>query len=123
MFMLSKETYLDKMRGCWLGKAIGGTLGAPFEPTRGAFDVEYYTTDLKNGMLPNDDLDLQLVRLNAAERFGASVSAELLAEYWMLNSIYEFCTHQNMNRFSCYTHMKQSMLSNWLSGPMPYNIH
>lgn len=84
MFMLSKETYLDKMRGCWLGKAIGGTLGAPFEPTRGAFDVEYYTTDLKNGMLPNDDLDLQLVWLNAAERFGASVSAELLAEYWML---------------------------------------
>ena len=84
MIKISKETYLDKMRGCWLGKAIGGTLGAPFEPTRGAFDVEYYTSDLSRGMLPNDDLDLQLVWLNAAERYGSSVSAEKLAEYWMI---------------------------------------
>ena len=59
---LSKSEYMDKMRGCWLGKSIGGTLGAPFEPTRGAFDVDYYTVDLSEGMLPNDDLDLQLVR-------------------------------------------------------------
>jgi ADP-ribosylglycohydrolase len=75
---------MDKMRGCWLGKSIGGTLGAPFEPTRGAFDVDYYTVDLTNGMLPNDDLDLQLVWLNAAERFKTDVNAEILADYWML---------------------------------------
>ena len=87
MIKLSKKNYLDKMRGCWLGKAIGGTLGTPFEPTRGVFDVDFYTTDLKNGMLPNDDLDLQLVWLNAAERFGCGISAEKLAEYWMLGII------------------------------------
>ncbi len=87
MTKLSKEIYLDKMRGCWLGKAIGGSLGAPFEPTRGAFDIEYYTTDLSSGMLPNDDLDLQLVWLNAAERYGSSVSAEKLSEYWILGIV------------------------------------
>jgi ADP-ribosylglycohydrolase len=80
---LSKSEYMDKMRGCWLGKSIGGTLGAPFEPTRGAFDVDYYTVDLSEGMLPNDDLDLQLVWLNAAERFKTEVDAGILSEYWM----------------------------------------
>lgn len=87
MKKLSKREYMEKMRGCWLGKSIGGTLGAPFEPTRGAFDVEYYTVDLSNGMLPNDDLDLQLVWLNAAERFKTEVDAGILADYWMLGVI------------------------------------
>ena len=87
MTRLSKQTYLDKMRGCWLGKAIGGTLGAPFEPTRGAFEIDFYTTDLQNGMLPNDDLDLQLVWLNACERYGACVNADKLAEYWILGIV------------------------------------
>lgn len=82
MKYLSKSEYIEKMRGCWLGKSIGGTLGTPFEPTRGAFDVEYYTTDLSNGMLPNDDLDLQLVWLNAAERYKTDLNASILADYW-----------------------------------------
>jgi ADP-ribosylglycohydrolase len=86
-FTLSKREYMDKMRGCWLGKSIGGTLGAPFEPTRGAFDIDYYTVDLSSGMLPNDDLDLQLVWLNAAERFKTEVNAGILADYWMLGIV------------------------------------
>ena len=40
---LNFDNYLDKMRGCWNGKNIGGTLGAPFEGMRGVFDVRYYT--------------------------------------------------------------------------------
>ena len=40
---LNFDNYLDKMRGCWNGKNIGGTLGAPFERMRGVFDVRYYT--------------------------------------------------------------------------------
>lgn len=35
------------------------------------------------GALPNDDLDLQLAWLCAAERFGTSVNAKILAEYWV----------------------------------------
>ena len=77
------RTYRDRVRACWLGKNIGGTLGAPFEGTRGVFPVTYYTHDLSVGVLPNDDLDLQLVWLMAAENYGARVNAEVLGEYWL----------------------------------------
>ena len=77
------STYLDKVRACWLGKNIGGTLGAPFESFRCAIDLDYYTHDLSKGVLPNDDLDLQLVWLNAAERHGTKVDAEILSNYWV----------------------------------------
>ena len=80
---LSKEEYRDKVRGCWLGKNIGGTLGAPFEAHRQAYDLEFYTHNLSVGALPNDDLDLQLSWLCAAERFGTAVDAKILAEYWV----------------------------------------
>lgn len=83
MRTLSKEAYKDKVRGCWLGKNIGGTLGAPFEAHREALDLDFYTEDLSNGVLPNDDLDLQLAWLNAAEEHGVKVDAKVLAEYWL----------------------------------------
>ena len=82
--VLSKENYYDKVRGCWLGKNIGGTLGAPFEAYRQAFDVDFYTHNYeKEGVLANDDLDLQLAWLNAAERFGPAVNSKILSEYWI----------------------------------------
>ena len=77
------STYQDRVRACWLGKNIGGTLGAPFEGHRGVFDLTFYTHDVKTGILPNDDLDLQLVWLLAAEKSGAAVNAEILGEYWL----------------------------------------
>ena len=77
------KEYKDKVRACWLGKNIGGSLGAPFECKRGTFDVEYYTHDLSEGALPNDDLDLQLVWLNAAEKYGKNLDSEILGEYWL----------------------------------------
>lgn len=83
MVSMSKEVYRDKVRGCWLGKNIGGTLGAPFEGRRVAEDIDFYTTDLSAGALPNDDLDLQLAWLCAAERYGNKVDSKVLAEYWI----------------------------------------
>ena len=80
---LTYQQYRDKVRACWLGKNIGGTLGAPFECIRGVYDIDYYTHDLSLGVLPNDDLDLQLIFLNAAERYGKSLTAEQLGEYWI----------------------------------------
>ena len=77
------NTYRDKVRACWLGKNIGGTLGAPFEGARGVFDVSYYTHDLSRGVLPNDDLDLQLIWLMAAEDYGTKLNSEVLGEYWL----------------------------------------
>ena len=80
---LSFKEYRDKVKACFLGKNIGGTLGAPFECIRGVYDIDYYTHDLSLGVLPNDDLDLQLVWLNAAEQYGRGVDAEILGEYWL----------------------------------------
>lgn len=79
---LSYDQYLEKVRGCWNGKNIGGTLGAPFECKRGVFDVSYYTQSLDKP-LPNDDLDLQLLWLNAVEKYGRHVNSHILGEYWL----------------------------------------
>ncbi len=79
---LSFAAYRDKVRGCWDGKNIGGTLGAPFECLRGVFDIDGYTQELGGEPLPNDDLDLQLVWLHAAEAYGSRVNAQILGEYW-----------------------------------------
>ena len=78
------KEYKNKVRGCWLGKNIGGTLGAPFEGYRAVHDIDFYTQDMSKGAAPNDDLDLQLVWLNAAERYGRNINASLLGEYWLL---------------------------------------
>lgn len=80
--ILNYDTYLDKLYGCWNGKNIGGTLGAPFECKRGVFEVDYYTQELDKP-LPNDDLDLQLVWLNAVEKYGRQVNSHILGEYWL----------------------------------------
>ena len=37
---LTFSDYKDKVRACWLGKNVGGTLGAPFECIRGVYDLE-----------------------------------------------------------------------------------
>lgn len=80
--ILKFDEYYDKVRACFLGKNIGGTVGAPFEGVTAVNNVEFYTHDIASGVLPNDDLDLQLVWLLAAEKFGKSVNSNILAEYW-----------------------------------------
>ena len=81
---LSLERYYDKVLGCWTGKNIGGTLGAPFEGQREMNDVKFYVQDLKGKPAPNDDLDLQLIWLLAAERFGIfNINERILGEYWL----------------------------------------
>ena len=78
------EEFRDKVLGCWTGKNIGGTLGAPMEGKREIFDVTFYMQDLKGNPAPNDDLDLQLVWLKAIEDHGIyNVNERLLGEYWM----------------------------------------
>ena len=81
---LNRETYLDKVLGCWAGKNIGGTLGAPMEGRREIFHCDFYTTPMDGEPAPNDDLDLQLVWLKAMEDFGPmNVNERILGEYWM----------------------------------------
>ena len=73
----------NRIKGCYTGKNIGGTFGAPFECKRQVNTVTFYTQDLSMGPPANDDLDLQLVWLNAVEKFGRTVDAHILGEYWL----------------------------------------
>ncbi len=80
---LNYQVYKDKVHACWIGKNIGGTMGTPYESQRELLDIKGFVTD-KNVVLPNDDLDLQLVWLTALERCGAAaINAQLLGEYWV----------------------------------------
>ena len=86
MNIINLEEYRDKVLGCWTGKNIGGTLGAPFEWQREVNDIDFYTQDLKGSPEPNDDLDLQLVWLHAIQDHGIdNITAPLLGEYWLGN--------------------------------------
>jgi len=82
---LNQDDYRNKVLGCWLGKNVGGTLGAPFEWIRQINDVSFYVQENLNGQpMPNDDLDIQLLWLCALEEKGLDVTAHRLAEYWCL---------------------------------------
>ncbi|MBR3866790.1 MAG: ADP-ribosylglycohydrolase family protein, partial [Butyricicoccus sp.] len=66
---LNFQNYKDKVSACWIGKNIGGTMGTPYEGRHEMQDIQGFVT--KPGeVLPNDDLDLQLVWLRALENVG-----------------------------------------------------
>ena len=54
------ENYRKKVLGAWLGKAVGGTLGQPWEGSRGPLALSFYDP-VPTDMMPNDDIDLQVV--------------------------------------------------------------
>lgn len=81
---LNLSEYRDKVMGCWLGKNIGGTFGAPYEGEPEPNDAEFYINIIPGEPLPNDDLDIQLVWLLAAEERGVRhLTPRILGEYWM----------------------------------------
>ena len=80
---LSLESYRDKLMGCFLGKNVGGTAGAPLEWLRQVNDFKFYLQELDGNPLPNDDLDIQLLWLIALEERGLDIDAKTLGEYWL----------------------------------------
>lgn len=93
---LTFNEYYDKVLGCYVGKNIGGTLGAPFECFRGLYDIGWFMQDVSKP-IPNDDLDLQLVWLRAVE-MEKFIDSHVLAEYWntyISASLAEYGTGKN----------------------------
>ena len=74
MKKLTYENYLDKVYGCFLGKTVIGTLGAPFEGVKMPLELPF-SPEMVNTMLPNDDLDLQILWLEVAEKRGTSFTS------------------------------------------------
>lgn len=80
---INKEEYKKKLNGCWMGKAIGGAIGMPYELTTEINHADGFSTP-KGEPVPNDDLDLQLVWLLAMEELGPkALTANALADYWL----------------------------------------
>lgn len=80
---INRQWYEDKVRACWIGKNIGGTMGAPFECKPEMQNISGFSTP-KGEPLPNDDLDLQTLWLKAVEERGIiNVNTRLLSEYWV----------------------------------------
>ncbi len=84
MATIAYDVYLDKVYGCFLGKTVIGTLGAPYEGIKMPLELPF-APDMINTMLPNDDLDLQVLWLDVAERYGKDFTSARLLE--------RFCTH------------------------------
>ena len=80
---LNADAYRDRVYACWIGKNIGGTMGAPYEGKRQIFDIKGFATE--SGIpVPNDDLDLQLIWLHAVESRGPlAINAATLGEFWL----------------------------------------
>jgi len=96
------DDYRDRVYACWLGKNIGGTLGAPYECQKKAQSLTYYDP-MPDESAPNDDLDLQLAWLRCLEDRGVDIFCGDLADYWVeyLSSYpwneYGFC-RRNLGR-------------------------
>lgn len=113
---LNREVYLDKVKGCFTGKNIGGTMGGPYEGTREMLDIKGFKTE-KGEPLPNDDLDLQLVWLQALEDHGPQhLDSEILGDYW-LSFVTPYWNEYGISK----TNMERGFAPS-LAGDMPNNI-
>jgi len=78
---ISYKTYLDRVYGCFLGKTVIGTLGAPFEGVKMPMELPF-RREMIDAMLPNDDLDLQILWLDVVEERGEDfTSRDLLKRF------------------------------------------
>lgn len=106
--VINPEVFRDKVMGCWLGKNAGGTLGEPFEEKFGRdemFDVHWYT-NLQEGGVPNDDLEMQLIWLQKLLEAGPGITSEDLIDAWL------DCVSYNFDEYGLSkTNMKKGLLA------------
>lgn len=86
---MTQECFYEKVRACWLGKNIGGTLGGPLEGRMELLDIKGYTQSFVEPE-ENDDLDLQLVNLHCVEQYGGNVNCSLLSREWLEHVHFEY---------------------------------
>ncbi len=79
--------YLDKVYGCFLGKTVAGTMGAPYEGIKMPLELEF-KPEMINTMLPNDDLDLQVLWLDVVKKYGEDFTSYDLQKCFCENCDY-----------------------------------
>lgn len=75
------DEFCSKVNGCFTGKTVGGTLGMKYEGSLDVHEVNYYNP-IPDKMLPNDDLDLQVINLENIIRTGLPICRYNLGETW-----------------------------------------
>lgn len=85
--MLPYAAYFDKLYGCFLGKTVAGTMGAPFEGIKMPLEMPF-RREMIDTMLPNDDLDLQVLWLDTVAKYG-----EDFTSYDLLESFARHCDY------------------------------
>lgn len=78
---ISLEEYHDKVYACWMGKNIGGTLGAPYEGQKQLHSLTFYDP-MPDKASANDDLDFQLVWLEMLRERGVHPTLSDFVHYW-----------------------------------------
>lgn len=90
----------QRIGACWVGKSIGGALGMPYEGAAGPIAIDPDTSDLTP--VPNDDLELQLLWLDALERDGFDDVLASLQCAWLAHQAFHADEYavavQNMRR-------------------------
>lgn len=100
--LLDRADYRDRVLACWLGKTVGGTLGAPYE-TKKQVNALTFFDPVPTEPAPNDDLDLQLIWLQMLEEQGVPPRLPWFADYWRRHlsaypwNEYGFCS-RNLER-------------------------
>ena len=77
---MERNALKDKIYGGWFGKCLGGAVGMPYEGVPYTLDITEDAVHLSN--VPNDDLELQLVWLEALRTHGISLRSADLGEIW-----------------------------------------
>lgn len=86
---ITYERYLDQVLGGWIGKSMGGAVGARFEGHKGWIEIDPREM-FPEQMPPNDDLDLQVLWLKVLEEKGPALTSDDLAQAWLDGCWYPF---------------------------------
>ena len=89
---LDYQTYYDRILGGWIGKSLGGIIGAPYECHK-QFNKADYNKLWPTQLYPNDDLDIQVVWLEALQEIGIAPTSRQLAEFWQERCFYTCCEY------------------------------
>lgn len=84
---INYKDYIDRVKGCFIGKTVIGTLGAPYEGVKMPMELEF-KPEMIDTMLPNDDLDLQVLWLEVVEKKGLGFTSKDLLDSFCENCDY-----------------------------------
>ena len=90
---LAYSRYRDKVLAGWIGKSFGGVIGARLENHKELKNLPIEEVWPEGKMIPNDDLDLQVVWLEAMQERGLYLTSDDLQEFWQDRCWYFFCEY------------------------------